>query len=244
MKVTVLGIGNAFSTSTNSTAFLIKQENGNFDLVDCGWGILSQLIYLQKTDFDFKKLKRIFITHTHEDHIANLSSLLYYFKYRLDIPFPKLYVNDSFKVERYLSLTGHGLIPLYRLDERLPIYVDNVLYNKDHINNASIAFVDDRSCYIFTGDTQCTKALYDFIEEKIKKNNQKKIVIFHDCQIYGVEPPEILKTPHATYKHILISYPQEWIEKYIIGVHFGTLPKESIDERFEGIKLAYPLVTY
>ncbi len=57
--------------------------------------------------------------------------------------------------------------------------------------------------------------------DKIKKSQQKRITIFHDCQIYDIEPPKILNTPHATYKHILISYPKEWIEKYIVGVHFG-----------------------
>ena len=70
MKLTILGTGNAMVTKCYNTCFAIEQ-NDEYFLVDGGGGnqILSQL---EKANIDWKKIKNIFVTHKHIDHITGI----------------------------------------------------------------------------------------------------------------------------------------------------------------------------
>ena len=70
MKLTILGTGNAMVTKCYNTCFAIEQ-NDEYFLVDGGGGnqILSQL---EKASIDWKKIKNIFVTHKHIDHITGI----------------------------------------------------------------------------------------------------------------------------------------------------------------------------
>lgn len=250
MKVHILGVGNAFTPDVTSTSFLVEYKDGTYDLVDCGWGVFAKLKSLHegKHSFKFSKLHRIFITHCHEDHIANLSSLLCYLRYYDLNTFVKIYANSRRSLSQYLDLNGHHMLDFSKRLKEIGtddcFGLDSFLFNEDHLDNASFTLVDEDSCCVFTGDTKCTLELYEYLDKVIKRHSQvRDIAIFHDCQIYETDPPDIHKTPHATYKHILISYPQEWVDRYIWGVHYGTLPKQgsvlkSNGVQFNGVRLA------
>ena len=76
MKLTILGTGNAMVTKCYNTCFAIEQ-NDEYFLVDGGGGnqILSQL---EKANIDWKKIKNIFATHKHIDHITGIICWLEY----------------------------------------------------------------------------------------------------------------------------------------------------------------------
>lgn len=67
MKLTMLGTGNAMVTDCYNTCFVLHDEDCYF-MVDTGGGngILNQL---KKANIDWKKIKDIFITHKHIDHL-------------------------------------------------------------------------------------------------------------------------------------------------------------------------------
>ena len=70
MKLTILGTGNAMVTKCYNTCFAIEQ-NDEYFLVDGGGGnqILSKL---EKANIDWNKIKNIFVTHKHIDHITGI----------------------------------------------------------------------------------------------------------------------------------------------------------------------------
>ena len=81
MKVKQLGNGGGLDFSQTNSAFLVELEKDNYLLVDCGFNIMPKLIELDKNqgeEFKLENLNFVYITHTHEDHIGNLSSLVYH----------------------------------------------------------------------------------------------------------------------------------------------------------------------
>ena len=67
MKIIVLGTGHGTATECYNTCFTIKDEEEYF-LIDSGGGngILKQL---KKANIEPEKIKTIFISHIHMDHI-------------------------------------------------------------------------------------------------------------------------------------------------------------------------------
>lgn len=67
-ELIVLGTGNASVTKCYNTCFAIKDENGDYFLVDAGGGngILTQL---EKSDIDVTSIHHMFLTHEHTDHL-------------------------------------------------------------------------------------------------------------------------------------------------------------------------------
>lgn len=67
MEITILGTGHGTATECYNTCFAIENEE-EFFLVDSGGGngILKQL---KSTDIQLEKIRHIFISHTHMDHI-------------------------------------------------------------------------------------------------------------------------------------------------------------------------------
>lgn len=67
MKIIFLGTGNAHAVDLYNTCFAIT-EGSDYFLVDAGGGngILRQL---RSADIDYKKIRTMFVTHNHTDHV-------------------------------------------------------------------------------------------------------------------------------------------------------------------------------
>jgi ribonuclease BN (tRNA processing enzyme) len=77
MKVTILGSGTGIpSTERCSAGYLLHTAKQHY-LIDCGTGILRQL---EHDGIGFNGLDAIFITHTHSDHIGDLTALVHALK--------------------------------------------------------------------------------------------------------------------------------------------------------------------
>jgi len=81
MQVQVLGVGGAFSPEIGNSALILwdKTGNGKGFLIDCGYTVFPIL----KKSRLLERIDRIFITHTHGDHMGSLDTFLYYFRYVL-----------------------------------------------------------------------------------------------------------------------------------------------------------------
>ncbi|MBF0382882.1 MAG: MBL fold metallo-hydrolase [Magnetococcales bacterium] len=74
MHVTILGSGTGIpSVERCSAGYLLETAKINY-LIDCGTGVLRQL---EKNRTSFSNLDAIFITHTHSDHIGDLTALVH-----------------------------------------------------------------------------------------------------------------------------------------------------------------------
>jgi len=69
-KLIMLGVGNGGTLNLYNTCFVIQNDNGNF-LVDTG-GSIEIIKRLNKANIDYKKIKHIFISHSHTDHILGI----------------------------------------------------------------------------------------------------------------------------------------------------------------------------
>ena len=84
MKIQFLGTGGAFHPKHGSSSALL--QFGKTILIDCGNDVFAKLLEQELV----KSIDYVFITHTHEDHISSLSSLIYY---------KKLILGETLKIE-------------------------------------------------------------------------------------------------------------------------------------------------
>lgn len=70
MKLTLLGTGNALATKCYNTCFVL--EDGEKGLLVDGGGGNGVLRQLEDAQIDWRKLKEIFVTHAHVDHILGI----------------------------------------------------------------------------------------------------------------------------------------------------------------------------
>ena len=69
-KLIFLGVGNGATLNLYNTCFVIQTNKENF-LIDTG-GSIEIINRLKKVNIEFQKIKHIFISHTHTDHILGL----------------------------------------------------------------------------------------------------------------------------------------------------------------------------
>ncbi len=74
MKLTMLGTGHAVVTECYNTCFVLE-DNGQCFLVDGGGGI-GLLRQLKRTGYDWRDMRRIFVTHKHTDHLLGIVWML------------------------------------------------------------------------------------------------------------------------------------------------------------------------
>ncbi|MBF0453441.1 MAG: MBL fold metallo-hydrolase [Magnetococcales bacterium] len=77
MKITILGSGTGLPSLERCAAGYLLQSDHRVDLIDCGSGILRQL---EQVGVGFQSLDGLFITHTHSDHIGDLTALVHAFR--------------------------------------------------------------------------------------------------------------------------------------------------------------------
>ena len=73
MKIVFLGTGSSIPTKRRNQPSIALKYNGDVLLFDCGEGTQRQMVH---TDISPMKIKYIFISHLHGDHIFGISGLL------------------------------------------------------------------------------------------------------------------------------------------------------------------------
>ncbi|MBU0983792.1 MAG: MBL fold metallo-hydrolase [candidate division Zixibacteria bacterium] len=107
-SLTVLGSASGLPSATRACSGYLLTVNNSLSLIDCGGGVVASFL---KLGFDPHRLDRVFISHTHSDHVGDLALLIQLLHgvnsyRRLDI-----YLPESF-VEIYRAyLTGVYLVP-------------------------------------------------------------------------------------------------------------------------------------
>jgi len=138
-----------YSRAGIATQILLSTEE-NYFIIDAGDGTLRDLVSLK---IDFQKIRGIFLTHGHYDHIAGLYALLGYFriierKYPINIYFPKgckeaqqiifafkeSYNDFSFKIQTYEVKGGDEVkiedlkVKIYQMRHYAAVGVNRILH--------------------------------------------------------------------------------------------------------------------
>lgn len=74
MKITFLGTGAMSVVGKRNPTSIVLEANKQIFVFDCGFG---SLVEMAKKGIDFMKIKAIFISHTHTDHVSDLLPIVH-----------------------------------------------------------------------------------------------------------------------------------------------------------------------
>lgn len=186
--------------------------------MDCGYNVFGAL--KEKYPHLLANLTHVCITHTHDDHIGSLSTLIYY-KYFIEPSADKLTVicHEVIK-ETILPMCQSKLLIVGRLiEEEFAILLTANGYNNtigsslklfpittNHqvVQSIGYLFIDEEAVIFFSGDTKASASIEEFVVAKLPFN--KPIVIFHDYSSWNVPSRNV----HACANDIEAEYSQEF----------------------------------
>jgi len=211
VDITFLGIGGAFDVDEGTASALLNTRAGKVFLIDCGYTAYSKL---RKSNL-IGDIDIVFITHTHEDHINGLSTLVYerYFihgkKTQIECT-PEV----AERVKGYLDICGHPeeqyeiSTEKYLYIEEDAISVTKIDTTKHHwpVNdfpNSGLIFhfdtgndSEDYAVLIYSGDINVPiTSLMDPSDYSFVYNNPENVFIFHDMTSLVHE-----KNPHTNFE--------------------------------------------
>jgi ribonuclease BN (tRNA processing enzyme) len=219
MEYKQLGNGGGLSPEMTNSSFLIRQ-NDDYLLFDVGYNIMAKLRKdksLKKYNKIINRINTVFISHLHEDHICNLSTLLAYRKLVLGNKTTYVVCDKEIleNVKQYVSLTGN---------EEWGTFVDTVEYNKKYSNEFSLISIkgnhgkqnkqssfgalifDKKANHMFiSGDTIADLNIETQIRLVLPSDLIDELVIFHDLTF----APE--SGTHATIDDIKDTYSEPFL---------------------------------
>ena len=119
-SLTILGSSSGMPQADRATSGYVLKVQGRLSLFDCGGGVCSSFL---RCGFDPLAIERIFVSHTHSDHVCELSLVIQMVylagkKDKLDI-----YVPSEFVAPLKTYLTA-----VYLIEEKLPFTLNVIGY--------------------------------------------------------------------------------------------------------------------
>jgi len=165
MKVQILGSGAILSQKRNASSILLTEGKDLF-LLDCGFGAFQRL---KKEKIAWWKIKAIFITHPHSDHLADLIPFLQtlyvwtlYAKRQ-----PKIYLfgypgfKEDFQSLKKIMFPEKLIFPIEIKELKnsqikfngLKIYSRIVQHNNEFFTPIALKIKDKNKTLVYSGDT-------------------------------------------------------------------------------------------
>lgn len=159
-----IGRGSAFNPNMggNTSAFFLTDNDKTFNLIDCGCTVFFRILELKLLD-NIKKVN-VFITHTHDDHIGSLASLIEYCHYIKKIPVNLYDFNFKLSSLPSILLSLDVDYKMYRLnrginEENMRLELGNgttiIGFGVDHVpklKSTAYEIVNANEIMIYTGD--------------------------------------------------------------------------------------------
>lgn len=119
-SLTILGSSSGMPQADRATAGYVLKVQNRLSLLDCGGGVCSSFV---RCGFDPPAIERIFISHTHSDHVCELPLVIQMVylagkKDRLDVYVPSEFVGP---LKTYLRA-------VYLIEEKLPFALNIIGY--------------------------------------------------------------------------------------------------------------------
>jgi len=239
MRIKQLGNGGGLNPEMTNSSFLIdisKDNKKSYILFDCGFNIMSALINLEKKElslengFKIKDIDYVFISHTDDDHIGNLQTLIYwnYFKNNKVMTLLTWYDSDILKIINEVNqinslMTGcqmqyKKIIEFYYLTDEF-----NYLKFKDEVPSCHVCLTpayhgskdayglivkNNQKCIFISGDTKAHSNIEEIVSNKTRDCDR---ILFHDYSYWNAPS----KNVHACEGDFSIEYSKEFQEECI-----------------------------
>ena len=238
MKLKQLGNNGGLSaTPATNSSFLIDlyEDKTAFLLYDCGYNVLERLIKEEQEDknFSISNIKYVVISHSHDDHMGNAESLLYwnFFKHNVQMRWA---IGDSFIYDRlhdasFLTNPQGGITYKKTWKTMITVLgeVQQIFHSTEDSNIQVMALRGDhgnkdafgiyvldnetKQAIIISGDTRPTEVLKKTMEEVPKDYS---LLAFHDVSEWND-----IRNPHATVAGMKSMYGNHIYAKFI---HYHT----------------------
>lgn len=181
MKIILLGTGTTLPQKNRNAAGILIQIDGDYLLFDCGNGILRQI---ECANIDFRKIKTIFISHLHADHINDLPILLKANLMQEDMPTIRVFGPTGIKemIKHWFTMIYSYLydilkhVEIYEFNEN-PVEGRNWELHAFPVQHGIIAFgfklVSKGKKIIYSGDTGVCEELIQIA--------QNADLLIHEC---------------------------------------------------------------
>jgi len=222
MKITALGVGEAFEEQMHNTSFLI--ENDCTMLIDCGYSAVRQ-IWKYNASADF--LDIIYISHFHADHYFGLPALLFRMKEDgrknpltiISHRGAKSKINTLMKMAYKYSLLSMGFkINFKEVKHGMQLKVNELelqfARTVHAVPNLAVKVSHNGSSVAFSGDglfLKTTEPLYRDVD-----------LLINECY-YASKSSSV----HATLKDVLPMAERNNVKKLLL-VHIGRAEKEAV----------------
>lgn len=239
MEIIPIGVGGAFAKTLYQTNFLVRPDEGDPFLIDCGHTAPRAL---RELGIELEAASTVILSHLHADHIGGLEELGFtgYFAWGkkpiLNVPEQLVDVlwENALKAGMGQRLKlAHGKFENARLDTYFDVRPFNT---SDELNFGSVTVTPFRTPHVpgrpswgyRLTETKTGGSAMLTCDSRFKKANMEKYgrgadKIFHDCQL----------STNGDTIHTLLSelttLDEEW-QKKIILVHYGDNWKEYEDE--------------
>lgn len=161
MKFTVLGNTGPYPKAGGACSGYLFEYNNKKVLLDCGNGVLSNLLKICKLD----ELDAIILSHLHPDHISDIFILRYALKYKgLSIP---LYAPNS-PYDKFKELEYENVFDIRIIDNNYTFVVDDIKFTFKEMKHAIRSFaisIEANKKFVYSGDTKYTTDLVEFAKE-------------------------------------------------------------------------------
>ena len=158
MELIVLGCSGPYPASGGATSGYLLRAGGKEILLDCGSGVLSQLL----KRMDPCGLSAVFLSHTHWDHMSDLFVLQYYLeKHQCTLP---LYIPEEAAMTQ-LSLLSEKAFRIIRYGQGTLTF-DELNVDSCPVSHPvpcrALRFSCDGKVFVYTGDTAKAEGLEAF----------------------------------------------------------------------------------
>jgi len=235
------GTGGWISTKYRNFICIVLEVGDKVYLLDVGEGALKQL---QRLNIDVSKIKSIFVTHTHGDHILGLPGLAVFCVVlgceSLEVYAPKWTQDGMNALRYYLGPRSWGLLNFryFDVDPHMPIYSDDTIevYScKMEHSEPSVAYKvllkESATSIVYTGDTAPNTRLIDF--------SRGTDILLHEATLESGEEDIALETGHSTVRQA-IEVGLEAEVKRLVLVHLGFQEFKRRRFTYKGLEIVVP----
>lgn len=215
-----IGTGSASNSEMGNTSAYIL-ENGTLLLIDCGSTVFSRIKEINLLD-EVKKVY-VIITHTHNDHIGSLATLIEYLYYFKNIVTNIVLTNSENSeiqentLHSYLTLSGvaedfyefvYGDMMEDVFENLVKIEMPEIKHSKMLTSHAVEIYFKDFIIY-YTGDHK-DMSYAKKVAKKLKEND----FVYTDCTLI-----DNTKIPHIALNSLEEIFPEEQ-RKQVCCMHF------------------------